>query len=80
MKIVCLKCGYERISSDLCSNQLCHGPQVSFSQMLAERDRYREALERIGDATSAMKDGRTVSYADWELRLIAREALKEQSE
>lgn len=37
-----------------------------------------EALENIADVTSAFNPqiGRVSSYADWELRAIAREALK----
>lgn len=34
------------------------------------------ALLRIEDPTSAMHPGRTISFADFELRAIAREALE----
>jgi hypothetical protein len=44
--------------------------------VLHERDRMRAALEKIADVTSAHDTGRSVSYADWELRLIARAALR----
>ncbi len=36
MRINCLRCGYQRISLDQCSNQLCHGPQAA----MVERSAY----------------------------------------
>lgn len=35
----------------------------------------RENLEKIADLTSAFEHNRIVSYADWELRLIAKNTL-----
>lgn len=48
-------------------------------ELYAQIDELVDALEKIGDATSAMKlEARQGSYADWELRIIAREALAKQ--
>lgn len=49
--------------------------QSMLLQTQLERDRYKSALEKIADITSAMKDGRTVSLRDYEMREIADQAL-----
>jgi hypothetical protein len=41
----------------------------------AENARLREALKQIAEIDSAFSSKRNCSYGDWELRLIAREAL-----
>lgn len=44
--------------------------------LFSENRRMRAALERIADEASARDQGLARPYVDWELRTIARDALK----
>ena len=58
--------------------------ELSFYNLMAEHkslqaqaDKLADALTEIEDIASAIELGRKSSYGDWELRNIARKALKE---
>jgi hypothetical protein len=47
----------------------------AYDSLQAENARLSEALKKIAEIDSAFSSKRNCSYGDWELRLIAREAL-----